>query len=80
LRAQRKSDASQHQYQEKTETANHIDLLPWIFLLSAQILVRSATAVPEMLYPGSAEAKRHFPQENAAFHQTEKGKQTLEPL
>ena len=38
-----------------------------------QMRARRATAVPRLLYPGTMIAKRHFPQENAAFQRTGMG-------
>jgi hypothetical protein len=39
-----------------------------------------ATAVPELLYPGTMYIEWHFPQENATFHDSNKATDTLEPL
>jgi len=40
-------------------------------------LLRQATAVSELLYPGSMTAEWHFPQENATLHDPQKGTQKL---
>jgi hypothetical protein len=34
----------------------------------------SLTAVPELLYAGTAASEWHFPQENATFHRPKEGK------
>jgi hypothetical protein len=45
-----------------------------------RVFVFAATAVPELLYPGTMDIEWHFPQENAAFHDSNKATDTLEPL